>query len=184
MKSAIAILLLAGLHCSAQNVDSRPKHQEHVQNASPHQADVEKRGDDAMGFSHDQSTHHFRLYSDGGAIEVIASDSKDSQNVQSIRSHLTHIVSMFSEGNFSIPMFIHDQVPPGAGVMKEKHARISYRLEELSGGGRVRIKTLDPQALKAVHEFLRFQIADHHTGDVPEISASQESGNSGEAGLR
>jgi hypothetical protein len=26
-------------------------------------------------------------------------------------------------------------------------------------------------ALKAIHEFLRFQIADHHTGDTSDIAA-------------
>jgi hypothetical protein len=78
-----------------------------------HQADVEKHGDEAMGFPHDKTTHHFLLYSDGGAIEVTVNDNKDSQNLQAIRSHLTHIVTMFSNGEFSIPMFVHDQVPPG-----------------------------------------------------------------------
>jgi len=32
-----------------------------------------------MGFSHDKTTHHFRLYADSGAIEVNVDDSKDSQ---------------------------------------------------------------------------------------------------------
>jgi|ERR1039458_3821463 hypothetical protein len=82
---------------------------------------------------------NFRLYSDGGAIEVTVNDHEDSQNVQAIRSHLTHIVTMFSNGDFSIPMFVHDQVPPGVPVMKEKHAEISYSFEELPTGGRVRI---------------------------------------------
>src|SRR5207244_9915780 len=84
-----------------------------------HQTDVEKHGDAAMGFPHDKTTHHFRLYSDGGAIEVTADDSKDSVNVHAIRSHLTHIVTMFSNGEFSIPMFVHDQIPPG--VRSEEH---------------------------------------------------------------
>jgi hypothetical protein len=72
---------------------------------------------------------------------------------------------MFSKGDFSTPMFIHDQVPPGVPVMKEKRDEISYTLEELPSGGRVRIKTANRDALKAIHDFLRFQIEDHHTGD-------------------
>jgi hypothetical protein len=123
--------------------------------ASQHQADVEKHGDEAMGFPHDKTSHHFRLYSDGGAIEVTVNNSKDSENMQAIRSHLTHIVAMFSNGEFSIPMFVHDQVPPGVPVMKDKHAEISYKFEELPAGGRVRIKTTNPDALKGIHEFLR-----------------------------
>lgn len=171
MKTIIAFLLFGALQLAAQDMQSCPMHKEHMKDAAQHQADVKKHGDEAMGFPHDNTSHHFRLYSDGGAIEVTVNDNKDSQNMQAIRSHLTHIVTMFSNGEFSIPMFIHDQVPPGVPVMKEKHAEISYSFEDLPAGGRVRIKTANPDALKAIHQFLGFQIADHHTGDTTEIPA-------------
>lgn len=144
-------------------------HKEHMKNAQ-HQADVEKHGDEAMGFPHDKTAHHFRLYSDGGSIEVTANDSKDSQDIQAIRAHLEHIVTMFSNGNFSIPMFVHGQVPPGVATMKEKREQISYSLVELPVGASVRIKTENPDALKAIHKFLHFQIEDHKTGDSTDIS--------------
>ena len=38
-------------------------------------------------------------------------------------------------------------------------------LAYLPAGGRLRIKTADQEVLKAVHDFLRFQIEDHHTDD-------------------
>lgn len=171
MKTVIALLLAYGLQLSAQDMQSCPIPNEHMQGASQHQADVEKHDDEAMGFPHDRTTHHFRLYSDGGAIEVTVTDSKDSQNIQAIRFHFTHIVTMFSGGNFSIPMFVHDQVPPGVPVLKEKHAEISYSFEELPAGGRVRIKTRNPDALKAIYDFLRFQIENHHTGDTADIGS-------------
>jgi len=91
--------------------------------------------------------------------------------MQAIRSHLSHIATMFSNGEFSIPMFVHDQVPPGVPVMKEKHAEISYTFEESPTGGSVLIKTTNPDALKGVQEFLRFQIEAHHTGDTTEIGS-------------
>ena len=122
MKTLIALLLFSGLQLGAQDMQSCSMHKEHMKAASQHQADVEKHGDEAMGFPHDQTTHHFRLYSDGGAIEVTVNDAKDSQNMQAIRSHLMHIATTFSNGEFSIPMFVHDQVPPGVPAMKEKHA--------------------------------------------------------------
>jgi hypothetical protein len=164
MKILVTIVLFGGLQLAAQDVQSCPMHKEHTKAASQHQAEVEKHGDEAMGFPHDKTTHHFRLYSDGGAIEVTANDGKDSQNMQATRSHLTHIATMFSNGEFSIPMFVHHQVPPGVPVMKDKRAEISYTFEELPTGGMVRIKTVDADALKAIHDFLRFQIEDHHTG--------------------
>jgi hypothetical protein len=107
--------------------------------------------------------------SDGGAIEVTVNNVKDSQIMEAIWSHLMHIATMFSNGEFSIPMFVHDQVPPGVPVMKEKSTEISYTFEELPAGGTVRIKTTNPDALKTIHDFLRFQIDDHHTGDTTEI---------------
>ena len=171
MKTVLAFLMFCGLQLAAQDMQSCPMHKEHMKEAAQHQADVEKHGDEAMGFPHDKTSHHFHLYSDGGAIEVTVNDNKDSQNTQAIRSHLTHIVTMFSNGEFSIPMIIHDQVPPGVPVMKQKRADISYSFEELPGGGRVRIKTANRDALKAIHEFLRFQIADHQTGDTTDIGS-------------
>lgn len=171
MKTVIGFLVVGVLQLAAQDMQSCPMHKEHMKEAVQHQADVEKHGDEAMGFPHDKTSHHFHLYSDGGAIEVTVNDTKDSQNMQAIRSHLAHIVTMFSNAEFSIPMFVHDQVPPGVPVMKDKHAEISYRFEELPAGGRVRIKTRNPDALKAIHDFLRFQIGEHRTGDTTDIGS-------------
>lgn len=171
MKTVVALLLCWGLQSAAQDIQSCPMHKEHMKAASRHQAEVEKHGDEAMGFRHDKATHHFHLYADGGAIEVTVNDSKDSENLQAIRSHLKHIVALFSNADFSIPMFIHDRVPPGVPVMKEKRAEISYSFEEMPAGGRVRIKTGSIEALKAIHDFLRFQINDHHTGDAIDIES-------------
>ena len=42
---------------------------------------------------------------------------------------------------------------------------IAYVYEDLDAGGRVRLTTTDQTALAAVHEFLRYQIREHGTGD-------------------
>jgi hypothetical protein len=136
----------------------------------PHQAVVE-RGDHVMGFSHDKTTHHFRLYPDGGAIEAEANQREDTESRDAIRLHFSHIVKMFGEGNFSAPMLIHAQNPPGTAEMKRLREAIQYRLETTEEGARIRITTKDPKALRAVHEFLRFQISDHRTGDSTEVAS-------------
>jgi hypothetical protein len=84
---------------------------------------------------------------------------------EEIQMHLAYIVSMFRSNDFDIPMLIHDKVPPGVDVMKQKRNAISYAYEPTKLGGLVRIKTADPEALKAIHQFLLFQIKDHRTGD-------------------
>lgn len=163
MKTLVLFALSCSLQLAAQDMKSCPMHK---QTKSEHQADVEKHGDMAMGFPHDQTTHHFRLLPDGGAIEVTVNDAKDFENLEMIRMHLKHIMTMFSHGDFSIPMFVHGQAPPGITEMKDKRADIGYTFEELLTGGRVRITTTNHDALNAVHDFLNFQIADHQTGDT------------------
>jgi len=46
---------------------------------------------------------------------------------------------------------------------------VTYRFEKSDRGGKVLIATKNPEALKALHEFLRFQISDHGTGDSTEV---------------
>jgi hypothetical protein len=85
--------------------------------------------------------------------------------------HLSHIAAMFRENNFDVPMFIHDRVPPGVPIMKENHATINYIFQTTYRAGQLRIVTHDPEALKAIHVFLTFQIQDHRTGDSLEIKS-------------
>jgi hypothetical protein len=128
-------------------------------------AAMNARGDNAMGFSQDKTTHHFRLTDDGGTIEVSANDPTDETSPSQIRGHLGHIAKMFEKGNFDVPMFVHGKNPAGVEIMKQQKTSITYSYEETKGGGLVRIRTHDAKALQAVHEFLRFQIREHQTGD-------------------
>jgi hypothetical protein len=168
-------LLLLGLPISKQEAkppDSMkdcPMHAQHMVQQS-HHATMESHGDQAMGFPHDKTTHHFRLISDGGTIEVTANDPNDKANTEAIRSHLSHIAKMFGEGDFSAPMFTHDIVPPGITTMKLMKSAIHYAYEELPSGGRVQIQSADQVALASIHDFLRFQIAEHQTGDSVEVN--------------
>src|SRR6266567_399604 len=83
-----------------------------------HHAGVHQRGDQVMGFSHEKTTHHFRLYKDGGAIEVTANDAKDTASRDQIQIHLSHIAGMFADGNFKAPMLIHEVTPPGVPALQ------------------------------------------------------------------
>ena len=133
--------------------------------ADHHPSDVDKRGDKALGFSHEKTTHHFLIRPDGGAIQVTANDPKDRESRDEVQMHLGHIAKMFADGDFNIPMLVHDQVPPGSEKMAALKSEIKYTYEKLPNGGRVRIVTKNADALAAIHEFLRFQITDHQTGD-------------------
>ncbi len=135
-----------------------------------HHAGVNKRGDQVMGFAHDKTTHHFRLQTDGGRIEVEAKDPDDTKSRDQIRTHLQHIARKFAAGDFTAPMLIHAKTPPGVPTMKQLKASIKYQSEETAHGGQVRLVTSNAKAIMAIHKFLRFQIADHQTGDSTKIT--------------
>jgi hypothetical protein len=128
-------------------------------------AAMNDRGQHVMGFDQQTTTHHFLLSNDGGRIEVTANDAGDTAAIDQIRSHLRHIRLMFADGNFEAPMLVHAKQPPGTPRMKQAGADITYTFEELPRGARIRMATSSPDAIGAVQEFLRFQIAEHRTGD-------------------
>jgi hypothetical protein len=131
--------------------------------------EMNKRGDKAMGFDHLKTTHHFLLATNGGSIQVEANDAKDKESRDQIRQHFRHVAMMFSDGNFEVPMLVHAETPPGAGVMQKLKAEISYKYEETERGALIRISTSNADALQGVHDFLRYQIKEHMTGDPLEV---------------
>ena len=153
-----AVLLLCGPYVSAQTT-KQPDH-----------AHLEERGNTGMGFEQGKTTHHFLLTKDGGVIQVSANSADDKASIEQIQMHLHHIAAAFASGDFDIPMFVHDQTPPGVPVLKRLRKKLHYKLETTDSGGRVVISTANIEVRHALWDFLRFQITEHKTGDP--LSAS------------
>jgi hypothetical protein len=136
-------------------------HEEHIKQMAKDAA-LKQRGALAMGFDQDKTAHQFRVAPTGGSIEVDVKDAADSASRDQVRSHLKEIAAAFANGDFAKPFQTHAEVPPGVPAMQRLKAAIQYRYEQTERGGAVRITTADPEALKAVHEFLRYQAAEHH----------------------
>jgi hypothetical protein len=161
----IVVLLLPAVRAEAQ------AHAHHPAHASLPAADsssgdsafagVQARGRIAMGVDQYTSEHRFDDLSDGGRIEL-QRDPADTAGVRTIREHLQQIAGAFTAGNFETPGFVHDREVPGVRTMAARRDGIRYEFRPLPGGGEVRITTRDPDAVKAVHEFLAFQRMDHH----------------------
>ena len=128
-------------------------------------AGVQRRGKQAMGVDQNTSTHKFDALPDGGRIEL-QRDTDDKEGIATIRAHMRDIAKAFASGDFSTPAFVHMQDVPGTKVMAAKRSVIKYEAHDLPRGGEVRITTQDPDALKAIHEFMAFQRSDHHAGGM------------------
>jgi hypothetical protein len=139
--------------------------------SAAHGAEVDHRHD-AFGMMHEATHHSFRLFPDGGAIELRANAASDTATIEMIRAHLETIAGEFSRGDFHNPMFVHGKAPSGVEAMQRLASSISYRYESLPEGGRVRIATNNTEALAAIHEFLRFQIVEHRTGDTAKVETA------------
>jgi hypothetical protein len=168
--TAVSALLLAAIlvarNAAAQHPSMPPgmTHEEHLAQMQK-EAEMKKRGAAAMGFDQHTTTHHFRLTVSGGFIQVEVNESGDAVNRELIRTHLKTIAEEFAAGNFGKPLATHDEVPPGVDTMQRMKSAISYQFESTEKGGLVRISTNSPDALRAVHDFLRYQITEHVTGD-------------------
>ena len=152
-----ALLVSAAVFSVVSDALDDAKHKHHDR--------ITSRGDSAMGFDAAKTTHHFLENPSGGTIQVTANDPLDTASRSAIQHHLRLIARRFKEGVFEIPMFVHEQIPPGVPEMNRLKAEISYQYVATDRGGRLEISTKNPEALTAIHDFLRFQIQEHHTGD-------------------
>jgi hypothetical protein len=124
---------------------------------------VQSRGQLAMGVDQYTSSHRFEPLPDGGRI-TLERNGNDSAGAAQIRRHMRTIALAFQRGDFGLPGFIHDREVPGTAVMAERQSQISYTIESLPNGGRLRIHSDDTAAVNAIHQFLAFQRLDHRTG--------------------
>ena len=131
-----------------------------------HHAALDARGAKFMGFDQQATAHHFILTKDGGRIEVTARDARDAASVKQIREHLQHIAQVFAKGEFALPVLVHDtRTVHVVDAMKRQIAALTFAFEEVTSGAHVKIAGANPDVIAAVHDFLRFQITDHKTGD-------------------
>jgi hypothetical protein len=160
MADALFVLMSFGLLLAGQSAPVQDPH-----------AGMHARGAAVMGFDQDKTAHHFYLFDDGGAIEIAVKDPADTVNRDAIRAHLPHIAQRFGAGSFEAPVQIHGtKEVPGIAVLTALKGRVAYKYAETPNGGRVDITSSDPAAVAAVHDFLRYQIAEHKTGDSTSVA--------------
>jgi len=125
-------------------------------------AAIQERGRMVMGVDQYTSAHVFEDLPDGGRIVLERERATDTSGVATIRLHMRDIAASFRAGDFTKPFQVHAQVVPGTAVMSAHRAAITYDAIDGPRGGEVRIRSGDPAAVAAIHEFLAFQRSGHH----------------------
>ena len=130
--------------------------------SDPAFAAVQSRGEAVMGVDQYTSKHVFEDLPDGGGIILDRDSDADTGGVTRIRTHMHAITAAFEAGDFTKPFQVQPETVPGTAVMAARRSTISYLEVDRPRGAEVRIRTTDPAAVAAVHEFLAFQRDAHH----------------------
>lgn len=164
--AGLMLSVAAGQSIQAQHEAMPPglTHEQHLA-AMAKDAALTERGNRAMGFDQDKTTHHFLLAVDGGTIRVDANAAEDHEQRDLIRQHLRAIARDFAKGIFDAPLATHDERPSGVADMQRLAGAIVYAFEETPSGGLVGIRASSREAVTAGHAFLTYQIREHRTGD-------------------
>jgi hypothetical protein len=123
---------------------------------------MQERGRMVMGVDQYTSAHVFEDLPDGGRVALDRDRLGDTTGIAAIRLHMRDIAASFRTGDFTKPFQVHAQVVPGTAVMQARRAAIEYDVVDRPRGGEVRIRSSDPAAVAAIHEFLAFQRSGHH----------------------
>lgn len=149
-------------------------------------AAVQARGAAVMGVDQTTSRHVFETLPDGGRIVLRRDDATDTAAVRTIRAHLRAVAAAFARGDFADPRRVHGREVPGTAVMAARRAAIAYAVADRPDGAEVRIRTVDPEAVAAVHAFLAFQRDDHraagHEGHDARAGHGAPAGHDAHAG--
>ena len=134
---------------------------------------LQARAAHATGVDQHSRTHRFDPLPDGGRIEL-QSDADDPAVVDQIRRHLREIAEAFASDDVSLPAFAHMREAPGMAFLAARKDRIESVYRDLPRGAELRLVTNDPEAIRAIHQFM-----DHGTRDHPPHSAGAGHGMHG-----
>ena len=174
-----ATLLAAALACTRRDAAANRASSDSAKGDSAFSG-VQERGRAAMGVDQYTSAHVFEDLPDGGRV-VLDRAVDDSAGVAAIRAHMRDIAAAFARGDFAVPGFVHDRDVPGTAVMSAKRGAITYTPADRPRGGELRITSSDPDAVRAIHDFLAFQRQDHRAAGHEGMTHGETSAPSGGA---
>jgi hypothetical protein len=108
---------------------------------------------------------HFELLPNGGAIDLTAKSPPNAKTEEELQALAQYISASLASGNFALQIFVEPVAPPNLPQLTKHKDDFAYQIEKVANTTRIRIATTDMVALQALHDFLRFEIVAHKTGD-------------------
>ena len=159
---AIVVIVITSLYASQLTPSIPPVNQTQSSVTTGfNQTAMLERGNIAMGFNQTKIMHHFMATSTGGQIMVVSLNMNDTKTINEIKSHIKDIQYQFSQGNFTKPFYIHNQIVPGTQVMTAKKDLIQYTINDIESGSVLILTTNDTELLEAIQQFMDFQSNQH-----------------------
>ena len=161
------MIVIVAISVTAMAVYLLPNNYKTASNQTPNTTEISnqtamlERGNVAMGFNQTKIHHHFMSTTTGGEIMIMSENMSDLQTINEIKSHVKDIQYEFSQGNFTKPLYIHDQIVPGTDIMTAKKNLINYSIKDIDGGSVLILTTNDTQLLNAIQQFMNFQSSQH-----------------------
>ena len=97
------------------------------------------------------AVQHITLNRSGGIITAAAANPEDPTSTEIIQGRLARVVMT------------------GLPELKPLGTTVRYNFETTWDGARIQIRTSDPAALNAIHDFLRLKISELQTGDTGQV---------------
>jgi hypothetical protein len=90
--------------------------------------------------------------SDVGGIEtVVARDSNDEAQIDSVRNLLRNEMAQFQQGNYQDPAREHGMPMPGSKELEAGYTRVQVGYTDLPAGGQITYTASDPSLVDTVH---------------------------------
>ncbi len=122
-----------------------------------------------LGVSVEKVVLHFYLVKNGGVIDLTAKDPKDSITVNAIQKYLQNQKELWEKGKESAVTHIHERPPEAAATMRKLRNDITFYTAKTDAGAVLRMFSINDQARGAIQDYLKFEIAEHKTGDSPTV---------------
>lgn len=130
--------------------------------------DVNARFSRSLGVSLDKIVLHYYLVKNGGVVELTAKDPGDTATVTAIQKYLQTQKELWEKGKDPVTE-IHGKAPDSAAVMRKLRNDITFYMAKTDEGAVLRMFSINDQARGAIQDYLKFEIAEHKTGDSPTI---------------